>query len=161
VVGSRSGAAGTAIAYYLKSAPAGDVLVTISNTATGNAVRTCVGTKNRGMNRFQWALTGDPAAGGGGPAAVAVAVDAAVAAVRRADPTLRSSRRSDALRGGGGGGGGAGGGGGVAALAVVAAAESAPASTRSRSASRQGSGQPDVHAARRHLAEPESNARLN
>ena len=57
---------GTAIAYFLKSAPAGEVKVTIANTATGVTVRTCVGTANAGLNRFQWALTPNTAAGGGG-----------------------------------------------------------------------------------------------
>ncbi len=56
---------GTAIAYWLKSA-ASDVKVTITNTATNQAVRTCIGTGNAGLNRFQWMLTGDPQPGGGG-----------------------------------------------------------------------------------------------
>ena len=57
---------GSAIAYHLKTAPATDVIITITNTASGQAVRTCVGTKDVGMNRYQWTLTGDPAQGGGG-----------------------------------------------------------------------------------------------
>jgi hypothetical protein len=72
---------GTAIAYYLRSAPAGDVRVTIANTATGRNVRTCTGSKDVGLNRFQWTFTTDGGGGGGGG------------------------------RGGGGGGGGRGGGG--------------------------------------------------
>jgi hypothetical protein len=59
---------GTAIAYYLKSAGTG-AKVTITNTATGQVVRSCNGTADAGLNRFQWAFTTDPApgaAGGGG-----------------------------------------------------------------------------------------------
>ena len=111
---------GTAIAYYLKTAPAGDVKVTITNTATGQAVRTCVGTRNVGLNRFQWALTGDPQPAA---AAVAAAAVAAVAARRRGQPdpnappaptgpTPCSAGGGGGGRGGGGGGGGCGGGGG-------------------------------------------------
>jgi hypothetical protein len=58
---------GTAISYFLKAAPSGEVRITITNTATGAAVRTCRETSARqGMNRYQWTLTGDGAAGGGG-----------------------------------------------------------------------------------------------
>jgi photosystem II stability/assembly factor-like uncharacterized protein len=73
---------GTAISYYLKTAPEGDVKLTISDY-TGKVVRTLAATKDAGLNRIQWNLRGDPPArpiGGGGF--------------------------------GGGGGGGAGGGGG-------------------------------------------------
>jgi len=79
-------APGTAISYYLKSAPSGDVKLTISDY-TGKVVRNIAGTNDAGLNRIQWNLRGDPPprpagfGGGGGP-------------------------------GGGGGGGGAGGGGG-------------------------------------------------
>jgi hypothetical protein len=57
---------GTAIAYFLKSAAPGEVRVTITNTATGEAVRTCIGTRDQGLNRFQWTLVNDAAAAGGG-----------------------------------------------------------------------------------------------
>jgi photosystem II stability/assembly factor-like uncharacterized protein len=57
---------GTAIAYYLPSAPSGEVLVTITNTASGEAVRRCVGPAMQGMNRFQWDFRGDGGGGGGG-----------------------------------------------------------------------------------------------
>ena len=57
---------GTAIAYYLRSAPTGDVRLTIANTATGQAVRTCTGTKEVGINRFQWTFATDGGGGGGG-----------------------------------------------------------------------------------------------
>jgi photosystem II stability/assembly factor-like uncharacterized protein len=56
---------GTAISYHLGSA-ASRALITITNTATGEAVRSCLGTTNPGMNRYQWPLTGNPQPGGGG-----------------------------------------------------------------------------------------------
>jgi photosystem II stability/assembly factor-like uncharacterized protein len=78
---------GTAITYWLKTAPAGDVKLTISDV-TGRVVRTFAActdanttgcaTKNAGLNRIQWPMQGDPpqlpanvqqqvqAAGGGG-----------------------------------------------------------------------------------------------
>ena len=79
---------GTAITYYLKSAPSGDVKLTITDYS-GKVVRNIVGTNEVGLNRVQWNLRGDPPArpagfGGGG----------------------------GGQGGGGGGGGGCGGGGG-------------------------------------------------
>jgi hypothetical protein len=59
---------GTAITYYLKSAPSGDVKITISDY-TGTVVRSIPGTKDVGLNGIQWNLRGDPPprpAGGGG-----------------------------------------------------------------------------------------------
>jgi photosystem II stability/assembly factor-like uncharacterized protein len=65
---------GTAISYYLKSAPAGDVKITISDYA-GKVVRNIAGAKEVGINRVQWNLRGDipqrpanlpPGFGGGG-----------------------------------------------------------------------------------------------
>jgi hypothetical protein len=50
---------GTAISYYLKSAPSGEVKITISDV-TGKAVRNLTGTKQAGLNRVQWNLRGDP-----------------------------------------------------------------------------------------------------
>jgi len=50
---------GTAISYYLKSAPSGDVKITISDYS-GKVIRTIVGTKDIGINRMQWNLRGDP-----------------------------------------------------------------------------------------------------
>lgn len=76
-------APGTAISYFLKAAPSGDVKITIADY-TGKVVRNIVATKEVGLNRVQWNLRGDPPprpAGGAG-------------------------------FGGGGGGAGAGGGGG-------------------------------------------------
>jgi photosystem II stability/assembly factor-like uncharacterized protein len=51
--------AGAAISYYLKSAPSGDVKITISDY-TGKVVRHINGTKDIGINRVQWNLRGDP-----------------------------------------------------------------------------------------------------
>jgi photosystem II stability/assembly factor-like uncharacterized protein len=63
---------GTAISYYLKAAPAGDVKITISDLA-GRVVREMDGTKEAGLNRVQWnlgpnqvALPGRFGGGGGG-----------------------------------------------------------------------------------------------
>jgi hypothetical protein len=68
-------ARGAAISYYLKGEPAGDVKITISDV-TGAVVRTfnpCSETvtancapKQPGVNRVQWTLGRDPAAGAGG-----------------------------------------------------------------------------------------------
>ncbi|HET7619754.1 MAG TPA: hypothetical protein VFK20_14710, partial [Vicinamibacterales bacterium] len=68
----RNPAEGTAISYWLRSAPSGDVKVTIYDMAD-KEVRTINGTKNAGLNRVQWNLRGNPPprpegqqAGGGG-----------------------------------------------------------------------------------------------
>ena len=113
---------GTAIAYYLKSAATTDVLVTITNTATGQAVRTCTGTKDAGMNRFQWTLQGDGGGGGGGGqgggggggrGGRGGAPDPAAAPAAPAGPQpCAGGGGGGGGRGGGGGGGGFGGGGG-------------------------------------------------
>jgi photosystem II stability/assembly factor-like uncharacterized protein len=90
--------AGTAISYYLKSAPSGDVKITIADV-TGKVLRTLTGTKETGLNRVEWDLRGEapprpagfqgfPGGGAGGPGGGAGG------------------------GGGGGGGGGQGGGGG-------------------------------------------------
>ncbi len=50
---------GTAISYYLKSAPGGDVKITISDV-TGKVVRNLTGTKEAGLNRVMWNLRADP-----------------------------------------------------------------------------------------------------
>ena len=55
---------GTAISYYLKSAPAGDVKITVS-TVSGQVVREMEGTKNAGINRVQWNLAPNPPQGRG------------------------------------------------------------------------------------------------
>lgn len=50
---------GTAISYYLKSVPAGDVTITITD-GTGRVVRNITGTKDAGINRVQWNMRGNP-----------------------------------------------------------------------------------------------------
>ena len=57
--------AGTAISYYLKAAPQGDVKITVTDYA-GRVVRTLDGTKNAGLNRVSWNLRPTPPAGGRG-----------------------------------------------------------------------------------------------
>ncbi|HEX5701718.1 MAG TPA: hypothetical protein VFX97_00705 [Pyrinomonadaceae bacterium] len=52
-------APGTAISYYLKSVPSGDVTITISDY-TGRVVRNITGTKEVGLNRVQWNMRGNP-----------------------------------------------------------------------------------------------------
>jgi hypothetical protein len=52
-------APGTAISYYLKSAPSGEVKLTISDYS-GKVVRNIVGTNEVGLNRVQFNLRGDP-----------------------------------------------------------------------------------------------------
>jgi photosystem II stability/assembly factor-like uncharacterized protein len=63
---------GTAISYYLKSAPSGDVKITIANLR-GEVIREMDGTKLPGINRVQWNLSpnappgqGQGRGGGGG-----------------------------------------------------------------------------------------------
>ncbi len=56
---------GTAISYYLKTAAAGDVKISISDY-TGKVVREITGPKDAGLNRVQWNLRGSPAAGAAG-----------------------------------------------------------------------------------------------
>jgi len=51
--------AGTAISYYLKSAPSSDVKITISDY-TGKVIRNITGTKDVGINRVQWNMRGNP-----------------------------------------------------------------------------------------------------
>jgi photosystem II stability/assembly factor-like uncharacterized protein len=93
---------GTAIAYYLRNAGS-QARVTITNLATGQAVRTCTGTAVAGLNRFQWTLTGDQAAGGFGGGG---------GRGRGADPAPQPPSNEPTPCAGGGGGGGRGGGGG-------------------------------------------------
>lgn len=56
---------GTFINYHLRSAPAGDVRITITDAA-GRVVRTLEGTKDAGINRVQWSLDRNPPEGGRG-----------------------------------------------------------------------------------------------
>jgi photosystem II stability/assembly factor-like uncharacterized protein len=53
---------GTAISYWLKTAPASDVRITISDVS-GREIRSIEGTKEAGLNRVQWDLA--PAGGRG------------------------------------------------------------------------------------------------
>jgi hypothetical protein len=109
---------GTAIAYHLSSAQTAPVLVTITNTATGQAVRTCVGTGNAGLNRFQWGLTGDPQAGapgGGGRGGRGGQPPPETAPAAPAGPTPCAAGGGGGGGRGGGGFGGGGGGGGIGA----------------------------------------------
>jgi hypothetical protein len=101
---------GTAISYYLASVPSSDPIVTITNTATGQAVRTCVGTKDVGMNRFQWTLSGDGGGGGGGGGRGG---RGGAAAEPQPAPAGPGPCQQGGGGGGGRGGGGFGGGGGI------------------------------------------------
>jgi photosystem II stability/assembly factor-like uncharacterized protein len=60
---------GTAISYYLKAAPQGDVKIAISD-ASGRVLRTLDGTKAAGINRVQWNLRGTLSARPGATPAV-------------------------------------------------------------------------------------------
>jgi photosystem II stability/assembly factor-like uncharacterized protein len=72
--------AGTPISYWLKSAPAGDVKLTISDLS-GKEFRTINGTKNAGLNRVQWDLRGDPPARGAGGSPSATGATGATGAI--------------------------------------------------------------------------------
>ncbi len=98
---------GTAISWYLPQATTDQVLVTITNTASGQDVRTCVGTGTAGMNRFQWTLSGNPGAGGGGGGRGGQQAQAPAAAA--AGPTPCAAPAGGGGRGGFGGGGFGGG----------------------------------------------------
>jgi hypothetical protein len=50
---------GTAIHYYLKSVPPGDVKITITDYS-GKVIRNITGTREIGINRVQWNLRADP-----------------------------------------------------------------------------------------------------
>ncbi len=58
-------AQGSAISYWLKSEPAGDVRIAISDV-TGREIRSLPGTRNAGLNRVQWDLRAGAPAGGRG-----------------------------------------------------------------------------------------------
>jgi len=72
---------GTAIHYYLKSAPAGEVRITIADAA-GKVIRSLEGTARAGINRVMWNLAPNPPpedqgrGGGGGRGALPPAVEA-------------------------------------------------------------------------------------
>ena len=79
-------ARGSAISYWLKSAPSADVRITI-NDIQGREIRSIEGTKDAGLNRVQWDLAlaggrgrgGRGGGGGGGAAATAQAPQTGVA----------------------------------------------------------------------------------
>jgi photosystem II stability/assembly factor-like uncharacterized protein len=125
---AQNPARGTAISYWLKSAPAGDVKISISDV-TGREVRSIDGTKNAGLNRVQWNLAptgggrgGRGFAGGGGgqqaapPAAGAGAPAAAQPPTPAGQPGAPATGAPAAQAGRQGGGGGGGRGGQVAAV---------------------------------------------
>ena len=96
---------GTAISWYLAQATSDEVLVTITNTGSGEAVRTCIGTGNAGMNRYQWTLSGNGGGGGGRGGG---------RGGQQPQPAPTGPQPCDAGAGGGGRGfGGFGGGGGI------------------------------------------------
>jgi photosystem II stability/assembly factor-like uncharacterized protein len=114
--GGENAPRGTAIAYYLKN-PASDVKVTITNTATGQEVYACTGSKTVGMNRFQWELTGMGGGGRGGRGGRAGGGGAAVQGGAAGPPAAPTTPACSGQPGGGGrrggGGFGRGGGGGI------------------------------------------------
>jgi hypothetical protein len=109
---------GTAISYYLRS-EASDVKATITATATGQAVLSCIGDKAAGLNRFQWGLVNEQQAlqqlqGGGGRGGGGGGGGGAAAPPAPTGPLPCSAASGGGGgRGGGGGGGGRGGGGGI------------------------------------------------
>jgi photosystem II stability/assembly factor-like uncharacterized protein len=107
---------GTAISYYLKAAPTGDVKLTISDI-TGKVVRTVTTTKEPGLNRVQWNLRGDAPQRPGGfgpPGAAGAGQPAATNPQAGGQPTAAPGQTppADQTAGQGGRGGGQGGGGG-------------------------------------------------
>jgi hypothetical protein len=113
---------GTMISYYLRSVPAGDVKIEISDY-TGRVVRTidaCAGsltqgcaTKDAGLNRVLWNLAGSVAAGGRGGAARGGQRGGAQAAA--AGGRAGAGGQAGQAAGRGAAAGGAGGGGAAAA----------------------------------------------
>jgi photosystem II stability/assembly factor-like uncharacterized protein len=117
---AQNPARGTAISYWLKGAPAGDVKISITDV-TGREIRSIDGTKKAGLNRVQWNLAanaggrGGPGFGGGGqqaagaqagqPAAGAAAPAAPPIAPAAGQPGAPAAAAAQAGRQGGGGGG--------------------------------------------------------
>jgi len=101
---------GTAIAYLLKS-PASDVKVAITDTATGQEIFSCMGDKNQGLNRFQWALTRDEGPGAGGGGGRGGRGGGGAGGGQAAAPATPGTTMCSAMAGGGRGFGGGGGGG--------------------------------------------------
>ncbi len=103
---------GAAISYWLKSAPAGAVRVTISDI-TGREIRSVEGTSAAGLNRVQWDLTVAAGRGRGGRGAGAPAAAQPAAAQATGTPVPAQPGQAPAApqtppaaataRGGGGG----------------------------------------------------------
>ena len=112
---------GTAISYWLKSAPAGAVRITITDI-TGREIRSLEGTKNAGLNRVPWDLAlaggrgGRGGRGGGAPAAGQPAETPAAAQPGQPPAGQQAQQTPPAPARGGGGGGGGGRGGFAAAV---------------------------------------------
>ena len=110
---------GTAISYWLKSAPAGAVRITITDI-TGREIRSLEGTRNAGLNRVSWdlALAGGRGRGGRGGGAPAAAQPGEPPAPPQPGQTVAGQPAPQnppaPARGGGGGGGGGRGGFGAA-----------------------------------------------
>ncbi len=111
---------GTAISYYLKTAPSSDVKLTLSDI-TGKVVRTVIATKEAGLNRVQWNLRGDPPPrpagfgggfGGGGNAPAAQPTANPASSTQPTGQPAGQPTAAGAAQPGQGGGGGRGGGGG-------------------------------------------------
>jgi photosystem II stability/assembly factor-like uncharacterized protein len=62
----QSAPVGTAISYYLGSAPAGELKLTITDVVTGELFRELQPTREPGLNRVQWNLRGNASQGPGG-----------------------------------------------------------------------------------------------
>jgi hypothetical protein len=111
---------GTAISYYLKSAPSGDVKVTISDI-TGKVIRNLTATKEVGLNRVMWNLRGDPIRPPGmrpGPPGDNPEVQPPTGQGQPGQPQAGQGQQGQQgqQQGGGGGGGGGGRGGRFGAL---------------------------------------------
>jgi hypothetical protein len=87
-------ARGSAISYWLRSEPAGDVRISISDV-TGREIRSVPGTKTAGLNRVQWDLA--TASGGRGRGQEGALVTTAPAAI--AEPALTGQQPAAAGRG--------------------------------------------------------------
>ncbi|HZF38460.1 MAG TPA: hypothetical protein VE715_06540, partial [Blastocatellia bacterium] len=106
---------GTAISYYLKSAPSGDVKITISDI-TGKVVRNLTATKEVGLNRVMWNLRGDPPRLGGRFGPPGANPEIPTPSGQAGQPQAGQGQQGPP-QGGGGGGGGGGRGGRFGALA--------------------------------------------
>src|SRR5262249_22076374 len=98
------------ISYYLKSAPGGDVKITISDV-TGKVVRNLTRTKQVGLNRVVWNLRGDPPPPGGRFGPPGANPEIPPPSGQAGQPQAGQGQQGQPQEGfGGGGGGGRGGG---------------------------------------------------